>query len=144
MKFDWKLTTVVYTRAQAFPAATTHDSRGATRTCIHVHARTRYYGKREGESRGIIGQNNGQPFRDNDELALRFAYAYTCIMATSSSFPSVRRSFCRSNSEIREISARKQIVGDVCNSAMADRTMETTMVSSQASNAKDIRLTAEL
>jgi hypothetical protein len=37
--------------------------------------------EREGrrESRGIIGQNNGQPFRDNDELALRFAYEYTYI-----------------------------------------------------------------
>lgn len=39
-------------------------------------------GKERGEareSRSIIGQNNGQPFRDNDELALRSAYEYTYI-----------------------------------------------------------------
>lgn len=34
--------------------------------------------------RGIIGQNNGQPFRDNDELALDFAYMHYGIPSLSS------------------------------------------------------------
>lgn len=47
MKFDWKLTTMVYTRAQAFPAGTTHDSEVHAHEYTHTRACTRYYGKRE-------------------------------------------------------------------------------------------------
>lgn len=97
MKFDWKLTTVVYAhtslpvsevartsiRSRVFvrrvaPPLDRGSSRGA-----HAHAvkqrrtaarsaRTRYY-----ESRGPSSdENNGQPFRDNDELALHLACVY--------------------------------------------------------------------
>lgn len=103
MKFDWKLTTVVYAhtslpvsevartsiRSRVFvrrvaPPLDRGPSRGA-----HAHAvkqrrtaarsaRTRYY-----ESRGpSSGENNGQPFRDNDELALHLACVYVYHAAT--------------------------------------------------------------
>lgn len=54
-------------RGRASAAVQTTLVRGSTRP-----ARTRYY-----ETRGpSSGENNGQPFRDNDELALHLARAY--------------------------------------------------------------------
>lgn len=103
MKFDWKLTTVVYAhtslpvsevartsiRSRVFvrrvpPPLDRGPSRDAHAHAVKQHrtaarsARTRYY-----ESRGpSSGENNGQPFRDNDELALHLACVYVYHAAT--------------------------------------------------------------
>lgn len=87
MKFDWKLTTVVYTRARvpAGPESTHTHEQDITMREISEREREGERGRgREGGTESIIGQNNGQPFRDNDELALDSAYMHYGIFSLSS------------------------------------------------------------